>query len=882
MKNRFAVFAFFTLLCKLLIAGYDGSQIYTVHLSDLSVAPDGSGYLYNDETRPGLYLGNTETGESKLIASGIGCALMAGWSPDGRYISFKLLEAAGGAYLQTPCLYELNSGAIIRLTEPVWQAGIPVFSRSGMLSYTIGKRLVIRDATLSAKAEFELPAYCNYAPLSPDGQSVVYNDQDDQLFIMDIATGIITPISAKGLYRPIWAPSGEVLLASTLSGSIITVNPSSLEIFEIGPGENPSWSADGTLIYFTRTIFQESRDVENMDLYCADVKTRSIRKLTESLQWESFPVTGYTGNKLYYLDQKEHEFVGCTISMNEAVVLKRFTAQAIKSQLTPRPETTEQLMTAPEFTQSASYFDIPYIHQVYDTPDWFNGSSACGATSAAMCLAYYDLLARWPVSVSSPSPHISDYGNYICSIYTFNNYTFNIWAYDHNNTKGYGGFGHIVRNNPAWSDTRGYMADYARKHGLSSEVDWNPSRAKLLSETGLQRPFVLLNDLTTSGHYISVIGAANEDATTIIVNDPYGDKNRGYKNYYGRRAQYDWPNYSNGHSNLNNVWCFIYFRGTPPVHPDLSVTEIEYPDTIRVNQQMRFTPAIHNYGNGNSAPCSAVLFTSFDTYFDATDSIIHTYEIPGISADDSSSEQQTITVSDSLSSNDYYIGFLADKDAVNRDMVPENNIRYQRIAVIGYPRMYNAFPYQSAVVKNNLTAVYVSYHDKFSGIDTARIRFSIDGVDLTGLCAKTKTKITYTPQLPFSDGMHTVRVQAINGEDYISNKQWSFSIETQTALENETVRQPNTTALQQNYPNPFNLSTRIQFTLAEADHVLIEVFDVHGNRVAMLMNERLNSGRHAFYWPGIAASGSALPSGVYFLRLKTSRIRDAKRLILLK
>jgi len=53
-------------------------------------------------------------------------------------------------------------------------------------------------------------------------------------------------------------------------------------------------------------------------------------------------------------------------------------------------------------------WDVPYVHQLYDTPAWFHGGWACGPTSAVMALAYYKRLA----------PRSEGYGWYVPNIYT--------------------------------------------------------------------------------------------------------------------------------------------------------------------------------------------------------------------------------------------------------------------------------------------------------------------------------------------------------------------------------------------------------------------------------------------------------------------------------
>src|SRR5262249_32744198 len=64
------------------------------------------------------------------------------------------------------------------------------------------------------------------------------------------------------------------------------------------------------------------------------------------------------------------------------------------------------------------------------------------------------------------------------------------------------------------------------------------------------------------------------------------------------------------------------------------------------------------------------------------------------------------------------------------------------------------------------------------------------------------------------------------------------------------------------HPNPFRSRTTIQFTLPGSGHVTLGVYDVHGRRVAALVDETRAAGRHVVQWdPGASAAG------LYFCRL---------------
>jgi hypothetical protein len=88
--------------------------------------------------------------------------------------------------------------------------------------------------------------------------------------------------------------------------------------------------------------------------------------------------------------------------------------------------------------------------------------------------------------------------------------------------------------------------------------------------------------------------------------------------------------------------------------------------------------------------------------------------------------------------------------------------------------------------------------------------------------------------------------------------------------------------LHQNYPNPFNPSTEISFTLAEAGHVRLEVFNVMGQKIATLVDGYRTSGPHSVTWNGHTTSGELASSGVYFYRLETGSYADTRKMMLLK
>jgi|GEM_PF-3161277 len=83
--------------------------------------------------------------------------------------------------------------------------------------------------------------------------------------------------------------------------------------------------------------------------------------------------------------------------------------------------------------------------------------------------------------------------------------------------------------------------------------------------------------------------------------------------------------------------------------------------------------------------------------------------------------------------------------------------------------------------------------------------------------------------------------------------------------------------LAHNRPNPFNPTTEIEFGIKSQTEVILEVFNVLGEKVETLIEGPLDAGTHTIVW-----NASEFPSGVYFYRLKTAGFQKTKKMLLLK
>ena len=88
--------------------------------------------------------------------------------------------------------------------------------------------------------------------------------------------------------------------------------------------------------------------------------------------------------------------------------------------------------------------------------------------------------------------------------------------------------------------------------------------------------------------------------------------------------------------------------------------------------------------------------------------------------------------------------------------------------------------------------------------------------------------------------------------------------------------------LAQNFPNPFNPTTRINYLLNKSSKIELSIFNIKGNKIFKLYEGYKSAGEHSLTWNGIDSNQKAVPSGVYFLKMKTKNNSKIRKMILTK
>jgi C1A family cysteine protease len=93
---------------------------------------------------------------------------------------------------------------------------------------------------------------------------------------------------------------------------------------------------------------------------------------------------------------------------------------------------------------------------------------------------------------------------------------------------------------------------------------------------------------------------------------------------------------------------------------------------------------------------------------------------------------------------------------------------------------------------------------------------------------------------------------------------------------------PKEFSLYQNYPDPFNANTEILYALPKSCQVRLEIYNVLGQRVMVLVDEAQMAGFHTVPWDGRDAYGQPVASGVYLYRLQAEEYSRMRKMVLLR
>ncbi|MCD4818025.1 MAG: T9SS type A sorting domain-containing protein [Candidatus Cloacimonetes bacterium] len=136
------------------------------------------------------------------------------------------------------------------------------------------------------------------------------------------------------------------------------------------------------------------------------------------------------------------------------------------------------------------------------------------------------------------------------------------------------------------------------------------------------------------------------------------------------------------------------------------------------------------------------------------------------------------------------------------------------------------------------------------------------------------------PHLFFED--NNIYISWAHATNYPNNHDVYFERFTENVLSKEIITEPADFNLSC-FPNPFNPVTTISFTTIESNNPTeISIFNIKGQKVKTLLNEKLSSGEHKVTWEGKDSQNNKVSSGVYFYKMKSGDFSKINKMILME
>ena len=327
-----------------------------------------------------------------------------------------------------------------------------------------------------------------------------------------------------------------------------------------------------------------------------------------------------------------------------------------------------------------------------------------------------------------------------------------------------------------------------------------------------------------------------------------------------------------------NPWT-ITLNSNP--FPPYVITPAEYEVTISGNitgKDFSFTAAAAQVAgtvkdeNGNPIANANVNINSFDATnpvnINVKTNISGEYQIGLTQADLNQNAQSWIVYSYSEGSNEYtttkldgraFIQTISPGDSTVRNIViyNANSFVTGKVTLNGN---VPGFPIQLAAVNPDS-----AQSTTFSDASTGNFSFPVSNK-------------VYSYQIYFFNTSQMYYMNNVTVHPGETNVQVALST-TMQGVKNDPNKLPESYSLEQNYPNPFNPATTINYSLPKDSKVVLDVYNLIGQKVATLVNREQQAGSYSVQF---SAASRQYTSGVYFYRLQAGNFVETKKLILLK
>ena len=134
-----------------------------------------------------------------------------------------------------------------------------------------------------------------------------------------------------------------------------------------------------------------------------------------------------------------------------------------------------------------------------------------------------------------------------------------------------------------------------------------------------------------------------------------------------------------------------------------------------------------------------------------------------------------------------------------------------------------------------------------------------------------------------TDGTGDVAIDTVRNKIYAQIEHFSTIVVRQKNAVTLTKTLESKNNILSVYPNPFRSSTRIEYTVQGDSQIHLAIYNVTGQEVKLLVNEKEHKGTYSMYWNGTNQNGTASLPGIYFCRLIENGMQvQVQRIILYK
>ena len=192
-----------------------------------------------------------------------------------------------------------------------------------------------------------------------------------------------------------------------------------------------------------------------------------------------------------------------------------------------------------------------------------------------------------------------------------------------------------------------------------------------------------------------------------------------------------------------------------------------------------------------------------------------------------------------------------------------------------------------------ITVLYPNGSEEFFGDSTYIIRWQDNLSDMVNISLFKNNTLSlvladsiisetnaFSWQVPDSvqkDSVYKIKITDLKDKNVFDASDGNFIINTIAVGVNKTNNVVKNYKLYHNYPNPFNPSTVIKYDLPKTSRVTISIFNVIGQRIAVLVKEIQNEGTHQVIW-----NAKNIASGVYFYKIKATGINNKDEFVSFK